>query len=80
MRRRDDLAIHNERVKLAVTILNAIAIAFFGLGVARPLIDGDVPITLLISVHFVVAVAAVRVAYIVLGQLKTDEPEKEKDR
>ena len=80
MRRRDDLAIHNERVKLAVTILNAIAIAFFGLGVARPLIDGDVAITPMIVVHFVVAVAAVRVAYVVLGQLKTDDVEKETDR
>ena len=77
MRRRDDLAIHNERVKLAVTILNAIAIAFFGLGVARPLIDENVTITPMIVLHFAVAGVAVRGAYMVLGQLKMDRPDKE---
>ncbi|WP_299821284.1 hypothetical protein [uncultured Jannaschia sp.] len=34
MRQRDELAIHNERVKLYVTISNAVGLAFFGLGVA----------------------------------------------
>ena len=80
MRRRDDLAIHNERVKLVVTILNAVGLAFFGLGVARPLADGTVPITPMIAVHLTVGVAAVATAYIVLGQIKTDDEADEETR
>lgn len=80
MRRRDTLAVHNERVKQTVTILNAIAVAFFGLGVARPMIDGAVPATSMIAIHLGVAVTAVVAVYMVLGQLKTDDVKKETDR
>jgi hypothetical protein len=81
MRRRDDLAIHNERVKLFVTVSNAVGLAFFGLGFARPLADGAVPITPMIAVHLTVAVAAAAAAYIALGQLKTDDAtNRETDR
>lgn len=82
MRRRDDLAVHNERVKLYVTISNAVGLAFFGLGVARPLADGAVPITPWVFLHFVVGVVMVANAYIALGRLETDgaKPGKETDR
>ena len=81
MRRRDDLAIHNERVKLIAAISTAVGLAFFGLGFARPLADGTVPITPMIAVHLTVGVVAVATAYLVLGQLKTDdEADKEANR
>ena len=86
MRRRDDLAIHNERVKLVVTILNAVGLAFFGLGVARP------PCGRHRADHADdrrpshgrcrgrVGVAVVATAYFVLGQLKTDDEADEETR
>ena len=43
MRRRDELAAHNERVKLQATTSNAVGLAVLALGVVRPLIDPDVP-------------------------------------
>ena len=79
MRRRDDLAIHNERVKLYVTISNAVGLAFFGLGVARPLADGAVPITPWVVLHLAVAVVMVGNAYIALGQLETDKTDTDKE-
>ena len=79
MRRRDDLAVHNERVKLYVTISNAVGLAFFGLGVARPLADGAVPITPLVLLHLVVGVVMVANAYLALGRLETDEARSGKE-
>lgn len=79
MRRRDDLAVHNERVKLYVTISNAIGLAFFGLGVARPLADGTVPVTSWVIVHLAVAVLMVGNAYIALGHLEAEESDLKKE-
>ena len=81
MRRRDDLVIHNERVKMGATLLNAAGLAFFGLGFARPLVDDAVRITPWIGVYLFVAIAAWGAAYMILGQLKTDaEANKEAHR
>lgn len=79
MRRHDDLATHNERTKMFATIFNAGGMAFFGLGVARPLIEGHWD--RLFSIMFSLAISGIafRVAYVVLGQLKTDDLEKETD-
>ena len=77
MRRPDDLATHNERIKMAATIFNAGGLAFFGLGFARPLVDDTVPITPRVLLFLAVAVAVWAIAYMILGQLKTDEPKKE---
>lgn len=79
MRRRDDLTVHNERVKLYVTISNAVGLAFFGFGVARPLVDGTVPITFWLVVHLAVSVVMVANAYIALGRLEVEETEPEKE-
>ena len=79
MRRRDPLATHNERVKLYVTISNAVGLAFFGLGVARPLADGDVAITPWLLLHLAVAVVMVANAYIALGRLETDDKDADKE-
>ena len=72
MRRRDDLAIHNERVKMIATILNAAGLAFFGLGFARPLVDDDVKVTPMVAVFLIVAICAWNAAFMVLGQLEAD--------
>ena len=79
MRRRDDLAVHNERVKLYVSISNAVGLAFFGLGVARPLADGSVPITFWVIGHLAVAVVMVGNAYIALGRLEAEESDPDKE-
>ena len=42
MKPRDPLAKFNERVKLAATSVNAVGLAFVGLGFVRPLIDAEV--------------------------------------
>lgn len=80
MRRRDDLAIHNERTKLIATIATAIGIAFFGLGFARPIVDDTVAFTPMAAVSFVVGVVGVACAYLVLGYLKTDEAEQKETK
>jgi hypothetical protein len=51
-------------VKLYVTISNAVGLAFFGLGVARPLADGVAPITAWVLLHFFVGVVMVANAHI----------------
>ncbi|WP_375262511.1 hypothetical protein [Palleronia sp.] len=79
MRRRDALSIHNERIKMFATIFNAAGVAFFGLGFARPLVDDSVKSTPSIVLFLAVSFAMWSIAYIVLGQLKTDDPEKETD-
>ena len=79
MRRRDDLAIHNERVKLYVTISNAIGLAFFGLGVARPLADASVPITPWLIFHFAIAVVMVGNGYIALGRLEAEDSDMHRE-
>lgn len=80
MRRRDDLAVHNERIKMFATILNAAGLAFFGLGFARPLVDQTVARTPSIVLFLIVAFTMWSFAYITLGQLKMGDPEKEADR
>ena len=72
MRQRDDLAVHNERVKFYVNISNAVGLAFFGLGVARPLVDATVPITFWVIVYFAVSILMGANAYIALGGLQKD--------
>ncbi|ETX13166.1 hypothetical protein OCH239_12920 [Roseivivax halodurans JCM 10272] len=79
MRRRDDLAVHNERVKLYVTISNAVGLAFFGLGVARPLADGTVPVTAWVICHLAVAGVMVGNAYISLGRLETEAQDLDRE-
>ena len=79
MRRRDDLAIHNERVKLYVTISNAVGLAFFGLGVARPLADATVPITPWLILHLALAVLTVGNAYLALGRIETEDSDTERE-
>ena len=79
MRRRDDLAVHNERVKLYVTISNAVELAFFGLGVARPLADETVPITFWVAVYLAVAVLMVGNAYIALGRLEAEDSDSNRE-
>ena len=73
MRRRDDLAVHNERVKWGATTVNAVALAVFALGFARPLIDDAVPRTAMMGVYLVVSIALGGCAFYILGQLKTDD-------
>ena len=74
MRRRDDLAIHNERVKLIAAISTAVGLAFFGLGFARPVVDDTVPSTPMAAFSVLIGVVGVAGAYIALGYLRTDKP------
>ena len=79
MRRRDDLAVHNERVKWIASTSNAIGLAVFALGFARPLIDDAVPKTAMMGVWIVVALGTALGSFYMLGQLQTDKAEEEKD-
>ena len=72
MRRRDDLAAYNERVKIRATTANAVGLAVLALGTARPLIDDDVPITWKIGLFCFVALAGHLAANYILGRLETD--------
>ena len=77
MRRRDDLTIHNERVKWWATTINAVGLGFFALGFARPLIDSNVPLdarALVSLAYFVVSGGA---SHYVLGRLKTETKDEE---
>ena len=73
MRRRDELAAHNERVKLQATTSNAVGLAVLALGVVRPLIVPDVPIEWSIVIFGAVALAGHALAYYILKQLELDE-------
>lgn len=42
---RDDLATHNERVKMFAGVLNAVGLGFIGFAVLRPLTDTAVPVS-----------------------------------
>ena len=74
MRRRDDLAIHDERVNLIAAISTAVGLAFFGLGFARPVVDDTVPSTPTAAFSVLIGVVGVAGACIALGTLKTDKP------
>ena len=80
MRRRDDLAVHNERVKLGATTSSAVGLGFFGLGFVRPLIDDPASLTLLSVVYAMVGVMGIGGAYIALGYLETDRNGENKEK
>jgi hypothetical protein len=68
MRRRDELAAHNERVKLTATTINAIGLAFIALGIVRPFVDPETPVAV-----GVVGLVCHAVAHYILKQMETDK-------
>ena len=72
MRRRDPLAAHNERMKLAANSVNAVGLAVVALGVVRPLIDPAVAAGIVLVAHLVVALVMHGLAHYILGQLEID--------
>jgi hypothetical protein len=76
MRRRDELLVWNERVKLFTGSLNALAIGLVGFAVLRPVVE-DVALVSLLSVGWgLVGVALHVLAHYVLGRLaRTGEAE-----
>ena len=72
MRRRDELAIHNERMKLIASFFNAMAIGLIGFALLRPLVEAVAPVTLATVWWSVVAFAFHLAAHYVLGKLEKE--------
>ena len=70
MRQRDDLAAHNERVKLTASTSNAVGLAFIALGVVRPVVDPEVTLGLTGLVFGVIGLACHAAAHYILRQLE----------
>lgn len=72
MRQRDRLAIHNERLKLVSSFLNAMAIGLVGFSLLRPVVDDMGALGLSTAWWCVVAFAIHVAAHYVLGRLEKE--------
>jgi len=73
MRRRDPLAIHNERVKLRAGFLNALAIGFLGFAFLRPLIEGTLRLNLITVAFLLTGLALHGLAHYILRYLEKED-------
>lgn len=71
-RLRDELATHNERVKLGVSFINALSIGLIGFAVLRPLTDPDVSMSTQTGVWGLVGLALHGLAHYILGMLRKE--------
>ncbi len=69
---RDDLAVHNERVKLFAGFLNAVGLGLIGFAVIRPLTESSTDATLLTAVWGGAGLALHLVAHYILGMLRKE--------
>ena len=69
---RDDLATHNERVKLFAGFLNAIGLGLIGFAVLRPLTDEAVPVSGLTLLWGCVGLALHAAAHYILGIMRKE--------
>jgi uncharacterized membrane protein YjfL (UPF0719 family) len=69
---RDDLAVHNERVKLFAGFLNAIGLGLIGFAVIRPLTDAQATPTLLTVVWGGAGLVLHLIAHYILGMLRKE--------
>lgn len=72
MRRRDRLAAFNERAKLAANSVNAVGLAFIGLGFVRPIVDTATELTWNTAGYLATGLALHAVAHYIVGQVETD--------
>lgn len=71
---RDDLAIHNERIKLRAASVNALALGLVGFALLRPLTSDPVAITWAAAPWTVAGLALHVISHYILSGLRKDEP------
>jgi len=72
---RDDLAVHNERVKLFAGFLNALGLGLIGFAVIRPLTDSGTSVSLLTGVWGAVGLVLHLIAHYIMGMLRKEAAE-----
>jgi len=73
MTQRDPIGGHNERSKLLGNSINAIGLAFIGLGVVRPIVDTIVSLTPDSAEYLVGALAIHGLAHYIVSQVEIDK-------
>ncbi len=74
MRRRDPLAVHNERTRIFASFLNAIGLGFIGFALLRPLVEGTVAFDEALVLWVAAGLAFHAIAQYVLGYIEKEVP------